>query len=462
MSSKYVPVDADAEASVLAVLLTAPATFDDVADVLHPEDFGVSAHEEVYRAICACDDSGRPFDQVTVADELRRSKMLDRAGGVAFLEQLVDWAPGAGNIVAHAEIVAEKSKLRRLASAGREISSAALVPDADAQSTLEMAETTVFELGATRAPSTLIPMSEAVAGALSALANRPTGALLGHSTGFSDLDRLTSGFQSGQLIVVAARPAMGKSAFALQLAAHIAATSGLAVPFLSYEMSVDELTVRLLSSYMQFDSARLRRGDLVSGMDEELAKAAERARELPLLIDDQPPETISGVRSAMRRLHRRQPLGAVVIDYMQLMRSDRNYRDPNRVQEVSDVSRGLKRLADDLKCPVIALSQLSRNLEGRPNKRPMLSDLRESGSIEQDASVVLFLYNDHTYHPDSPISDAELLLAKQRSGVANVRIPLQWEPTWTTFSDSDRHLDELDAGGGFPAPPAGRGGNYAF
>ena len=248
---------------------------------------------------------------------------------------------------------------------------------------------------------------------------------------------MTGGLQAGQLITVAARPAMGKSAFALSLARHIAESTGLLVPFLSYEMSRSELSMRMLSTALKYDLLRLRQGDMPTDMERDLAVAAEKMALLPVLIDDNPPETIGGVRSAMRRLARRGQVGAVVIDYLQLMSGDGRHSDENRTQEVSAISRGLKRLADELECPVIACSQLNRQLENRPNKRPQLSDLRESGSIEQDSSVVLMLYREVVYNAAADPTLAELIIAKQRNGPIGV-IHLEFASECALFTDTTR------------------------
>lgn len=427
------PVDADAEAHVLAALLTSPEAFLDVSERLVADDFGVPAHAVIYAAIVDLDTTGKPIDAITVANELRRRRLLAKAGGPDYVAQLLEVAPTVDHVAAHADIVAEKALARRLVEAGRHISGTALAAQLPAADALTDAETTIFALGATRRRSSLTPMPQAVAETMAELAKSRNRLLLGHPTGFPELDRLTGGFQGGQLITLAARPAMGKSAFALQLATHIAGATGLLVPFISYEMSLSELTMRMLSTAVNYDLHKLRQGDLPQGMDRDLAVAAEHLTELSVLIDANPPESISSVRSAMRRLARRGEIGAIVIDYLQLMEGDQRFRDSNRTQEVSEISRGLKRLATELDVPVIALSQLNRQLETRPNKRPMLSDLRESGSIEQDSSLVMFLYRDHVYNATSPANLAELIIAKQRNGPSNVTVPLFFDAHCARF-----------------------------
>jgi replicative DNA helicase len=432
------PVDPDAEAHVLAALLTSPEAFFDVAERLVPDDFGVAAHALIYAAICDLDATGRPIDAITVADELRRKRQLSKVGGPDYVAQLLEVSPTVDHVSAHADIVANKALSRRLVDVGRHISGTALSPDVAAADALEEAETSIFALGATRSRSSLTPMPQAIAETLAELAKSRTKLLLGHPTGFVDLDRLSGGFQGGQLITIAARPGMGKSAFALQLATHIAGATGLMVPFISYEMSLPELTMRMLATSIGYDLHKLRQGDMPAGLERDLAVAAEKLAELPVLIDSNPPESIAGVRSAMRRLARRGQIGAVVVDYLQLMEGDRRFKDGNRTQEVSEISRGLKRLATELDVPVIALSQLNRQLESRPNKRPMLSDLRESGSIEQDSSMVLFLYRDHVYNPTTPANMAEAIIAKQRNGPSGVSFPLIFDANCARFRSAPK------------------------
>jgi replicative DNA helicase len=427
------PVDADAEAHVLAALLSSPEAFFDVSERLVPDDFGVAAHAIIYAAICELDATGKPIDGITVADELRRKKSLAKAGGPDYVAQLLEIATTVDHVSAIADIVAEKSLARRLVVAGRHIAGTALTPGIDAHDALEEAESSIFALGATRARSSLIPMPQAIAETMAELAKSRTRLLLGHPTGFAELDRLSGGFQGGQLITIAARPGMGKSAFALQLATHIAGATGLMVPFISYEMSLPELTMRMLAIAVNYDLHKLRQGDLPSNLERDLAVQAEKLAGLPILIDANPPDTISGIRSSMRRLARRGQIGAIFIDYMQLMEGDRRFKDSNRTQEVTEISRGLKRLATELDVPVIALSQLNRQVESRVNKRPMLSDLRESGSIEQDSSMVLFLYRDHVYNATTPANHAEAIIAKQRNGPSGVSFNLIFDANCARF-----------------------------
>jgi replicative DNA helicase len=450
----YLPIDDEAERAVLAAALTSPEAFYDIRELLTPDDFGIEVHRYVYAAMVDVDNAGRPVDQITVVDELRRAKNLKRVGGSDGVATVAAHAAEVDNLGAHTDIVAEKSLLRRLVIAGRQISGAALSPEHTGTEALELAEQAVFDLGAKRQGSSLTTMPQAIADTMRELAKVRTKLLLGHSTGLSDLDRLTGGLQPGQLVVVAARPAMGKSAFALQMARSIS-EQGLLVPFLSYEMSVTEITMRLLATSLGYDLHKLRQGQLPPDDGErKLAVAGEKLATLPLLIDDNPPTTIGGVRSAMRRLARRGEIGAIFVDYLQLLEGDGRYRDGNRVQEIAVISRGLKRLASELAVPVVALSQLSRAVEQRVgNKRPVLSDLRESGSIEQDASIVAFLYRDSVYNPDAEADLAECIVAKQRNGPTGT-VWMGFDAHCARFVDTDRRGTP---GVGALAGSAGRG-----
>jgi replicative DNA helicase len=426
--SAGVPSDVAAERAVAAAVLVDASAIDDIDEIVDPADF----HDPLCRAVLAaavqCSLQGRAIDEITIADEMRRKKVLQRVGGPDALSGLVEEASHvAHHVTTHARIVSEKARLRDAIQAGREIAVAAVQPDARWDDVKETAEQVVFALSKEQGASSLVHVSKIMPEVVDGICNARESLLLGHSTGYAELDRLTGGFQAGQLIIVAARPSMGKSAFALQLAHHIAKESGLAVPFLSYEMSREELGTRLLAGRVGYDLLKLRLGNLPSGLDLELARVQEDLEQVPLFIDDNPPSSITGVRSMMRRMHRRERIGCIVVDYMQLMDGERRTRDVNRVEEVSEISRGLKRLASELEVPIVALSQLNRSLETRPNKRPMLSDLRESGSLEQDASTVLFLYRDSVYNPNADVEQAEIIIAKQRNGQSGQVVPVIFE-----------------------------------
>jgi len=442
---RYLPVDVEAELSVLSALLTTPELFLDITSMLNADDFGISNHQDIYRAALLCDQNGQPVDAITIADTLRRTKKLVKIGGQKTIDTLIERGGAVDNVMHHAAIVLDKSKLRKLLAVGRSIAGSAISPEAEASKVLAEAESLVFQLGKERTGGSMLDMNQAVPLLLDSLAKAQSSSLVGVSTGMHGLDRITGGLQGGQLVILAARPAMGKSALGVQIARHIAETTQSYVPVLSYEMGTVEIAMRMLATATGCDLLRLKGGDLPEGMERKIAAAANELRSLSVLIDDSPPETIGGVRSAMRRLARRGPIGAVVIDYLQLMSGETRFMQDSRNQEVSEISRGLKRLATELNVPIIALSQLNRQLEQRQNKRPGLSDLRESGSLEQDANIVLFLYREHVYNPSVHPERTELIVAKQRNGPLGT-IRLRFEGSCTRFSEDSTPFAYISGG----------------
>lgn len=448
------PIEIEAEQSVLAAVLSSPKVYDDLCDQLVPLDFGHPTHEAIYGAIVACDASGRPFDPITVADEMRRAGTLGNRGG--YLKDLLTFPLALENLDAHVEIVQDRALRRRMVSAARTIGGAALNPQNDATVALDIAEQQVFELGQRQAASSLAPMAQVIAKTQAEMARARSAKIVGRSTGIEELDAVTGGLRGGQFVIIAARPAMGKSVLALQIAAHIAEVEDLPVPFFSYEMQHEELGVRLLASHTGISMNELSRGHVPTddGMDRVFAREVARLNQSRLLIDDQPPSTVSGLRSEIRRLARRGPLGAVVVDYLQLLDGDGGRRSENRTQEVAFISRTLKMLAVELDIPVIAVSQLSRQSESRPNKRPMLNDLRESGSLEQDANLVLALYREWVYDRSQDETHSELLILKNRQGPLK-EIAVDFDGPCARFRNTDRELDRTFAA---PAAPGGGGG----
>jgi replicative DNA helicase len=443
------PGDVAAERAVIAALLASPDNYEHVVEVLSSEDFCDPACAAAFRAVVAVEAAGRPIDLITVADELRRARDMNRVGGVAGLDALAAGGADVAHVNAHVSIVADKARLRRVIEAGRSMCVAATSPDAQGSDVTDFAESLLFGLGRDQGRSSLTPMARAVPSMLDELARSRNQLLLGHSTGLTDLDKMTGGLQPGQLWIVAARPGVGKSALALQMARHVAEVSGLVVPFLSFEMSVNELTVRMLSSALSCPMNRLRGGDLPHGMERDLAVAAEKMAGLPMYIDDNPPTTIAGVRAQMRRLARRSQLGAIFVDYLQLMESDRR-SNANRNDEVSDITRGLKKLAAELQVPVVALSQLNRNGAAGPGgaRRPQLSDLRDSGAIEQDANCVLFVYRESMTNSAADPKMSELIVGKQRSGPCGT-VFAEFDGACTKFSTTTRRPAAGGGGGGY-------------
>lgn len=434
MARRSPHVDPVAEAALIGAVLLIPTAYYDVSDLVDASDFSDRRHRLCWEAIEALEANSQPYDIVTLAGELERRGKLDAIGGREFIESLIAAVGDVSAVTSYAQIVAQHAVLRKVAEAGRQIVEAAVAADADASETLEMAEQTIFSIGEGKTGHRYVTMEEAVPQMLADMAEGRTAKLLGVSTGFPTLDDMTAGFQPGQLIVVAARPGMGKSALALHMARRIAESTGDPVVFESYEMSVPELTTRILSTMTGIGLMNLRRGLIPSDAEHDIAQAVERMRQLPILMDDQPPQTISGLRSVLRRQARRTPLSAIFIDYLQLIAGSRT---ENRTQEIAEISRSLKLLARELEVPVIALSQLNRSLEARADKRPMLADLRDSGSVEQDADAVLFVYRDHYYNPAAEPDIAELIVAKQRNGPTGV-VKLRWEGETTRFADLGR------------------------
>lgn len=406
-----------AEEALVAAVLSDPSGFDDVADLVRAEDFSVPVYRDIWEAIVSADAQGRPIDPVTIADELERAKRLARSGGLDGIREICERAADhPDHVEVYARLVADRALRRRVVNIGRGIVSYATREASDGADALAAAESAVLGVAMESRAEGPTPVAQAVPELLAELAKAREKLLLGHSTGLRDLDRLTGGVQGGQLIVIAARPGMGKSGLALQLARNIAEASGDMVAFVSYEMDTNELLVRALAAALGVPLGDLRRGTIPQEAEADLSRHAQRLASLPIVIDDRPPVTITGLRSSMRRLARRGPLAAIIVDYLQLMGGDRFVSSQNRTAEVSEISRGLKLLARELDVPVIALSQLNRQVEQRPNKRPMLADLRESGSIEQDADTVWMVYRDHVYNPESDPHAAELIVVKQRQG----------------------------------------------
>ena len=412
------PHNLQAEESLLGAMLLSRDAIAAAVETCGPEDFYKPAHGHVFEAVCSLYGQGEPADPVTVADELRRADLLEAIGGPATLISLQANTPATTNAARYARIVEEHALLRRLIGVAGEIAEMGYSLPDDISAAIDRAESMVFEVAERRVTDTLKPLHDLLADSLDrleALYDRGES-ITGVPTGFIDLDERLSGLQPSSLVIVGARPSMGKTALALGMAAHAAMEGRVPVLYFSLEMSHSELTQRLLCSEARVDSSRIRNGKLLESDWPKISHAIGRLGEAPLYIDDNPNLTIMEVRAKARRLKSRLGnLGLVVIDYLQLM-SGRNSAE-NRQVEVSEISRGLKILARELEIPVVALSQLSRTLESRADKRPMLADLRESGSLEQDADVVMFLYRDEIYNPESPErGTAEVIISKHRNG----------------------------------------------
>lgn len=448
-SLRVPPHSLDAEQAVLGGLMLSPEAWDKVADRLNEEDFYRKDHRVIFRAISELSNKGMPSDAVTLGEWFEAQGLADLVGGTAYILQLANTTPSAANIIAYCDIVREKSVLRQLIDAGTEIVGDGFAPEGrSTQEILEGAEQRVFriaEAGA-RGRQGFVPMRTAVKDAFAILHHRfeNRGTVTGIPTGFTDLDEMTAGLQPSDLIIVAARPAMGKTAFSLNMAEYAAMKTKRAVAVFSMEMSASQLAFRLISSVGRINQQHLRNGDIQEEEWPRVTSAITLLSEAKIFIDDTPALSPGELRARCRRLKREHDLGLIVIDYLQLMQVPGNKE--NRATEISEISRSLKALAKELNVPVIALSQLNRSLEQRQDKRPVMADLRESGAIEQDADVIMFIYRDDYYNQDSPDKGlAEIIIGKQRSGPTG-SLKLTFLGQYTKFENyaSDSYLGSYE------------------
>ena len=434
------PFSLEAEQSVLGAILIDPSCMDHLAGILSAEDFMLEEHKDVFTAMQKMYLRSKTIDVVTLLDELVRDGVYDEAGGKDYIRLISEIVPSAANVMDYAEIVRDKSILRALIGACDDISALAYSEQEDVSRMVEMAEQKIFAIAEGRENKGFTHVRDAlvqVYDRLHLLAENKTEAL-GMPTGFSGLDRVLVGLGKSDLVLVGARPGMGKTSFAMNLATYAATTTKKTVCIFSLEMSAEQLVTRVMSSEALIDSYRLRSGELNDEDWGKLAHAASRLSDCELLIDDTAGITVTGMKAKLRRV---KNLGMVVIDYLQLMQSDR--RNDNRVQEVAEISRGLKLLAKELQVPVICCAQLSRGPESRTDKRPMLSDLRDSGAIEQDADIVLFLYRDEYYktEKDEPQNIAEVIVAKNRHGSTG-NVKMGWFGQYTKFTTLEEDRQE--------------------
>jgi len=413
------PQNIEAEESIISAILIDNNTLLDVIEILAPEDFYRTAHQKIYAAITDLFDKTEPIDLVTLANKLKEKGQLDEIGSASYLARLVDTVPLAVNAPHYAKIVHDKASLRRLIEKANAIVKRCFEERGNADDVIDFAETAVFEISEKKAQQAFYPIGKLILGNIETLEENQGNRRLvtGVPTGFNQLDNLTSGLQNSDLIILAARPSMGKTALALNIARNAAVDANIPVALFSLEMSKEQLSLRMLCSEARIDSSRLRGGFFSMEDWHRLTDAAGILSESPIYIDDSPSLTAMEIRAKARRLKMDKNIGLVVIDYLQLMqgRASAERRDI----EISEISRALKALAKELQLPVLALSQLNRMLEQRTDKRPRLSDLRESGALEQDADVVAFIYRDEVYNKeeDNPRrGTAEILLSKQRNG----------------------------------------------
>jgi replicative DNA helicase len=451
------PYSLEAEVSVLGSMLLSSDAISEVAELVGPADFYRGAHRTMFEAMRDLYDRGEPVDSVTLADELLRRGKLEDVGGALSITDISAQVPTPANAVYYARIVADRALKRRLIEAGSTLTRLGFDAERSGADAVDEAEATVFELANNQRGSEFVPMRDLLLDAFELIEklHESDTTITGLETGFTDFDELTSGLQPGQLVVLAARPAMGKSTLVTNILSHVTATQRKAAVIFSLEMSQMEIVNRMLSAEARIDSDRMRTGKLRADDWPKLSKAMGKLAEAPLFIDDTPGISMMEIRSKCRRIHQRHGMSLIVVDYLQLMETHRT-RSEGRVQEVAEFSRGLKILAKEIGCPVIALSQLSRKPEERTDRRPLLSDLRESGAIEQDADIVGFIYRDEVYNADSDAKgEAELIVAKHRAGRLET-IRLSFLGHHSRFANLAR-----GAGAYAPAPasaPAGTGG----
>ena len=433
--SRMPPHNMEAEQSVLGCMLLDKESVATATDFLNSDDFYADAHKEIFDSMVEIYDRGEPVDLVTVTEQLRQRGTLEAVGGVAYLSDLSMAVPSTANIKYYVDIVEEKAILRRLIAACNDIISKSYEAREEIDLIIDHAEKSIFQITQRNTVSDFEPIKTVLLETYSKIEemSKNQGKIIGVPTGFHDFDQKTSGLQPSDLILVAARPSMGKTSFVLNIAQYAAIRANVPVDIFSLEMSKDQLVQRMLSAEANVELQKIRTGDLSEEDWIKLVEAAGPLSQAPIYIDDTPGISVMEMRSKARRLKLEKGLGMIIIDYLQLM-SGRG-RAENRQQEISEISRSLKALARELSVPVVTLSQLSRAPEARTDHRPMLSDLRESGAIEQDADLVAFLYRDEYYNPDTEKKNiAEVIIAKQRNGPTGT-VELVWLGQYTKFAN---------------------------
>jgi replicative DNA helicase len=434
------PQNVEAEQSVLGAIILDNESLPKVIEILSTDDFYRETHRRLYGAILSLFEKNEPIDIVTLTDYLRRINELESVGGLSYLSSLASGVLTSANIKYHAKIVREKALLRSLIQTATHIASRVYEDSLDADEMVDYAEKMIFDIADKRTKTSFSSLKDVIKDTFKMIEHLydKKEAITGVPSGFKDIDELTSGFQSGDLIIIGGRPGMGKTAFALNIAQHVGIDLKEPVAVFSLEMSKEQLALRMLCAESMVDSSRVRKGFIGKQDWPRLTNAAGRLAESPIFIDDSSAITVLEVRAKARRLKmERGALSLVVVDYLQLMRSRGNFE--RREQEISEISRSLKALAKELKVPVVALSQLNRGVESRGDRRPTLADLRESGAIEQDADVIIFLYRDEIYNKNNPSNKgkAEVIIAKQRNGPTGV-------VNLTYLADNTRFVDFTD------------------
>lgn len=432
---KVPPQNIEAEQSVLGGILIENSALNRVLEILTHEDFYRDCHQRIFQALVDLSEKNEPADLITLTNKLKNSNLLDEVGGPSYLASLIDMVPTAANIEYYARIVKEKATLRKLIDVATQIITQSYRDGGDIDGFLDEAEQAIFRISEHKVRPSFYPMKEVVKESFKTIEKlyEKKELITGVPSGFKDLDRMTAGFQNSDLIIVAGRPSMGKTSYCLDIARYAALETGIPVAIFSLEMSKEQLALRMLCSEARVEAQKLRTGFLKESDWPKLTLAAGNLADAPIFVDDSPAMSILELRAKARRLKADRNLGLIIIDYLQLMRGRGRFE--RREQEISEISRSLKALAKELSVPVIAISQLSRRTEERPRQRPQLADLRESGAIEQDADVILFVYREEVYRED-PANEgvAEIIIGKQRNGPTGT-IKLAFQKEFTTFKD---------------------------
>jgi replicative DNA helicase len=439
---KIPPQNLDAEKSLLGAVLIDEETLADISEHVTVKDFYEKRHSIIYGGMMSLYEKHRPVDLLTLTEELKRKKDLDTIGGSAYLTELTNYVPTAGHAEAYAELVAQKAVRRRLIKASGEISELGYDEETSTQELLEKAEAELFSVSDQSLKQDLVSIESILTESFDRMEelHRNKGALRGIATGYHDLDNMTAGFQRSDLIILAARPAMGKTTLVTNLAYNVATIAKQPVLFFSLEMSKEQLVDRMLADASGVDAWNIRTGNLSDDDFSKISEAMGELAEAPIFIDDTPGLTVLEMRTKARRAMHEHPLGLVIVDYLQLMQGSGN-SNGNRVQEISEISRGLKLIARELNVPVIGLSQLSRAVESRSPQIPQLADLRESGSIEQDADIVMFIYREAYYNPETERENiTDLIIAKHRNGPTG-KVELYFHPERLRFMSLDHRHD---------------------
>lgn len=442
-AGKIPPQNLDAEMSLLGAVLIDEETLADISEHVTAKDFYDKRHAIIYGGMMRLYEKHKPVDLLTLTEELKRKKELDILGGSAYLTELTNYVPTAAHAEAYAEMVAQKAIRRRLIKASSEISEMGFDEDTTTQELLEKAEAELFSVSDQSLKQDLVSIESILTESFDRLEelHRNKGALRGVRTGYRDLDNMTAGLQRSDLIILAARPAMGKTTLVTNLAYNVATIAKQPVLFFSLEMSKEQLVDRMLADASGVDAWNIRTGNLSDQDFSKLSEAMGEMAEAPIYIDDTPGLSVLEMRTKARRASHETPLGLVIVDYLQLMQGSGRNNNGNRVQEVSEISRGLKLIARELNVPVIALSQLSRSVESRSPQIPQLADLRESGSIEQDADIVMFIYREAYYNPETERENiTDLIISKHRNGPTG-KVELYFHPERLRFMSLDKHHD---------------------